>query len=83
MAHFIADGNETKMQMHGRLLRGQPLTSHWWWMRHVGLVVAVLEATGTVVLCEARGAADYLAIWTCTVLLKVPDMLSMLGEKRR
>jgi len=52
----------------------------------VGLVVAaVLEATGTVVLCEARGAVDWPAIWAETASLKVPDMLSMLNlaEKAR
>lgn len=50
----------------------------------VGLVVAaVLEATGTVVLCEARGAVDWPAIWAETASLKVPDMLSMLGRKKK
>ena len=49
----------------------------------VGLVVAVLEETGTVVLCEARGAVDWPAIWAWAAALKLPDMLSMLEEERK
>ena len=49
----------------------------------VGLVVAVLDETGTVVLCEARGAVDWPAIWAWAASLKVPDMLSMLGEEEK